>query len=134
MRTLVSGAWFALGVAVTFMSTAAIDVYLLGHFERVKGPNTTFLIIAWLTPVVALVTGAAYVVGAKARAFSPSGRASFIAGVLISLLFWLLPHVGRILPDSILIVVTWLACLGGSFFAPAIIRRLHAHGSEPANP
>jgi hypothetical protein len=98
MRTIVSGAWFALGVAIAFISAAAVDVYLLGHVERIKGTNTTFLIFAWLAPVIAFVVAISYLLGAKMWDFSPPAVASFVAGVLISLLFWPSAWASQFLP------------------------------------
>jgi hypothetical protein len=46
---LASGAWFAAGVVVVFIACAAVYVYGLGQFERIKGPDTTFQIFAWLS-------------------------------------------------------------------------------------
>jgi hypothetical protein len=122
MRAIICAAWFALGFAVAFIGTAAIDVFLLGHVERGKDANTTFLIFAWLTPVVALLMTVAYLLGAKTWSYSPSRGTSFVAGTLISLLFRALAWAGEFLPDPLAISLTWLMCLGGSFFAARIIR------------
>jgi hypothetical protein len=108
-------------------------VYLLGHAERIKGANTTFLIFAWLAPLVAFVTAVAYVLGAKLWGFSPAAFASFLAGILISLLFWPSGWVSQFLPNPISIGFAWLVLLGGSFLSPFVIRAWNSRGSAPAN-
>ena len=122
-----------MGATVAFIGAAAIDVYLLGHVERMKGPNTTFQILVWLAPVVALVTAIAYMLATKTWSFVPSGRASFVTGSLISMLFWPSGWVGQFLPSPFSIGFTWFVCLGGSFLAVRIIRGSRTHGSAPAN-
>lgn len=122
-----SSAWFALGAAVAFIAAAAIDVHVLGHVERMKGANTTFLIFAWLTPVVAIVMAAAYALGAKVWACAPARSVSVVVGGLLSLLWWLLPSV---LPDGPPMMLTWVVILGGSFVAPRTVRGFGEKGME----
>src|ERR1041384_1193087 len=134
MRAISGGAWFSLGVLIAFLVGAAISVYVFGQVERTKGPHTTFAILAWLAPVVALVTTGVHMIGVRVWAFSPSGYLSFIAGMLIALLFWLLVLVGHFLPEQIAIPLTWIVCLCGSFIAPRVLRSWTSRGSAPANP
>jgi hypothetical protein len=44
MKGLAAGGWFSLGAAVVFLAGAAVHVFALGQFERIKGPAGTFTI------------------------------------------------------------------------------------------
>ncbi|HYG55468.1 MAG TPA: hypothetical protein VD965_09240 [Burkholderiales bacterium] len=109
---------------MAFTAGAAISVYVFGQVERMKGPHTTFVILAWLAPVIALATAGVYLIGVKVWSCLPSGSASFIAGISIAVLFWLLAGVGNFMPEQIAIPLTWIACLGGSFAAPCVLRAI----------
>ena len=130
---IVSGVSFATGVLVAFICGAAIDVYLLGHVERIKGANTTFLILVWLAPVLALLTALAYVLGAKTWSFLPAKLPSLFSGGLVAAIFWPLGWASQYLPQPFSIWITWILTLGGSFCAARIIRGWRARGSAPAN-
>jgi hypothetical protein len=119
---LASSAWFALGVAAAFTALSAVDVYLLGHAEHAKGPNTTFVIFVWLAPLVALVAAIAYAIGAKVWRNAPGRGFAVPAGIAIAVLEGLLISGSAILPGRIIIGLVWLVHLGGSFFAARVAR------------
>jgi hypothetical protein len=120
--SIVSGASFAAGIVVAFICGAAIDVYLLGHVERIKGANTTFLILIWFAPVLAFLTALTYVLGAKTWGFLPPKLPSLISGGLIAAVFWPLGWASQYLPQPFSIGITWILILAGSFCAARIIR------------
>jgi hypothetical protein len=122
VRLISGSAWFGLGLVVAFLAGAATSVYVFGQVERMKGPHTTFAMLAWLAPVIALVATAVYMIGVRVWAFAPSGCLALLAGMSIAGSFWLMASSGRFLPGEIAIPLTWLACLGGSFLAPRILR------------
>jgi hypothetical protein len=119
---LASSLWFALGVAATSIALAAVDVYLLGHIEHVKGANTTFTILVWVALLVALVGAAAYAIGAKVWRTAPPPRAALPAGVAVPLLVAASLWMGQFLPQPLAFGLVWLTLLGGSFLAARTAR------------
>jgi len=125
---------FAAGVVVAFICGAAIDVYVLGHVEGIKGANTTFLILAWLGPVLGLVSAFAYLLGAKVFGFLPPRLPSLFSGGLIAVLFWTVGWASRYFPGAMSILATWIFVLAGSFLAARVIRAWSVRRSAPGNP
>jgi hypothetical protein len=119
---LAGAAWFALGVAATSVALAAVDVYLLGHIERVKGANTTFTILVWVALVAALAGALAYAIGAKVWRNALPLRAALPAGVAVQLLVAALLWTAQFLPQPVAYGAVWLTLLDGSFLAPRIAR------------
>ena len=134
MRAFIfSGASFAAGFLLAFVCGAAIDVYLLGHVERIKGANTTFRILVWFAPVLTLIAALAYVLGAKIWNFLPPKLQSLFSGGLIATVFWPSGWASQYVPPPFDIWTTWIVVLGGSFFAARIVRAWSAPGSAPAD-
>jgi len=128
-----SGTSFAAGVVIAFICGAAIDVYVLGHVEDIKGANTTFLILAWLGPVLGLVSAFVYLLGAKVFGFLPPKLPSLFSGGLIAVLFWAAGWASQYFPGAMSILATWVFVLAGSFLAARVIRAWSVRGSAPGN-
>ncbi|HET7197335.1 MAG TPA: hypothetical protein VFI86_01610 [Burkholderiales bacterium] len=118
---------------VAFICGAAIDVYVLGHVERMKGADTTFLIFCWLSPVPGLVGASAYVAGARIVGFVPRKLPSLLSGGSIAALFWLAGYASGPLPGAASIAIPWLIVLAGSFLAARAARACALRGSAPAD-
>jgi hypothetical protein len=95
MKGLAAGGWFSLGAAVVFLAGAAVHVFALGQFERIKGPAGTFTIFVWLTPVMALLPALLYVLAVRMWGRVPAASGSIVAGAILIVFFLGLADVGE---------------------------------------
>jgi hypothetical protein len=128
MKWWAAGGWFALGAAVAFLSGAAIHVFALGQFERIKGPATTFMIFVWLTPVMALLPALLYVLAARMWGRVPAAGGSVVAGAILIVFFLGFADLGeRYLSRDIPVPLPWVVVILGSLLAPRLVKE-HRNG------
>jgi hypothetical protein len=123
MRLLGAGAWFCLGFAAAFVALAALDVYSLGHIEGIKGPDTTFMLFASLSPIYAFIGAACYMLGLRSERHTPHRHAVAAAGSVVALVFWMAGSASY-LGFATAALVAWPLLIFGAFFAPRIQRSL----------
>ena len=111
---------FALAAWAGIVAAAAISIFQLGHYERIYGPSTTFVMVLWYAPFLALLAGASGWLGSlgrKRRALTLPAASLIAAALVFGVVL-----AGLMVAADLVAVAIWLI-YPWTFLAPFAIAR-----------